>query len=223
VVIFLVLATAMWLRSFNYAFWAGGMTAALALLYGYFGESGLDRLGERLAEILIGAGIAVVVSWVLLPVRTGDVLRRYLADALAALHECLLARRDGTDLAGRLAGFRFRREQLATTSSSLRLAGRHPSLSQDHRWAHAALLRCERYLAHLAEPHQAIGRLPRAPWSPTAADPGDGRSPLKRAFDALTGIRRALGARTPITVEQWAELDTAVAALTPGRTMVRPG
>ena len=38
VLIFAVLGLASWLRPINYAFWAGGVTAVLALLYGYYGE-----------------------------------------------------------------------------------------------------------------------------------------------------------------------------------------
>jgi hypothetical protein len=89
VVIFVLLGIASWLRAFSYAYWAAAITAVLALLYGYFGESGTHLLGERLEGILLGAGIAVAVSWVLLPVRTSDVLRRRIANTLAALGELL--------------------------------------------------------------------------------------------------------------------------------------
>jgi hypothetical protein len=89
VVIFAVLSVALWLRPVNYAFWAGGMTAALALLYGYYGERGVSLLGTRLEAIVIGAAVAVAASWLLLPVRTGDVLRRDTATALKALDDYL--------------------------------------------------------------------------------------------------------------------------------------
>lgn len=89
VLIFAVLSVALWLRPINYAFWAGGMTAALALLYGYYGERGISLLGTRLEAIAIGAAVAVAASWLLLPVRTSDVLRRDLATALKALDDCL--------------------------------------------------------------------------------------------------------------------------------------
>jgi hypothetical protein len=91
VVIFVVLGLASWLRSLSYAYWAAGITSVLALLYGYFGASGTSVLAQRLEGILVGALIAVVVSWVLVPVRTTDVLRRRLADVLAALGEVLAA------------------------------------------------------------------------------------------------------------------------------------
>jgi hypothetical protein len=89
VVIFAVLSVALWLRPVNYAFWAGGMTAALALLYGYYGEHGISLLGSRLEAIVIGAAVAVAASWLLLPVRTSDVLRRDVATALKALDDYL--------------------------------------------------------------------------------------------------------------------------------------
>ncbi|MGN6474314.1 MAG: FUSC family protein, partial [Mycobacteriales bacterium] len=44
VTIFAVLTLALWLRTFSYAYWAAGMTAALALLYGFYGERGSHLL-----------------------------------------------------------------------------------------------------------------------------------------------------------------------------------
>jgi hypothetical protein len=91
VVIFAVLGVALWLRQVNYAFWAAGMTAALALLYGYYGERGVGLLSTRLEAILAGAALAVCASWLLLPVRTTDVIRRDIGVALAALDRYLAA------------------------------------------------------------------------------------------------------------------------------------
>jgi uncharacterized membrane protein YccC len=93
VAIFGVLAVGTWLRTYNYAFWAMCMTAALALLYGYFGESGGHILGLRMLAILLGAGLGLASSWLLFPVRSHDVLRRRVADALAALTDVLQALR----------------------------------------------------------------------------------------------------------------------------------
>ena len=91
IVIFIVLGLATWLRPFNYAFWAAGITSVLALLYGYFGETGATLLPHRLEGIVIGAAIGIAASWLILPVRTTDVLRRRTADALAALTDVLTA------------------------------------------------------------------------------------------------------------------------------------
>ena len=71
-----MIAFAVWLRPVNYAFWAFSVTAALAFLYGYFGESGAGLLGTRLEAILLGAAIGASATWLLLPVRSRDVLRQ---------------------------------------------------------------------------------------------------------------------------------------------------
>jgi Fusaric acid resistance protein-like len=91
VAIFAVLAVALWLRPLSYAYWAAGMTAALALLYGYYGERGTSLLGTRLEAVALGAALGVAASWLLLPVRTTDVLRRDISRALIALQEYLAA------------------------------------------------------------------------------------------------------------------------------------
>ena len=91
--IFAVLAVALWVRPLSYAYWAAGITAALALLYGYFGEHGAQLLGDRLEEIVVGAVIGIASSWFLLPVRTTDVTRRDLVRALGALSDYVAAAR----------------------------------------------------------------------------------------------------------------------------------
>lgn len=76
-----------WLRPFGYAWWALFVTIAFALLQGFAGASPAGMLWARMEEILIGALIAVACAWFLLPVRSSGVLRRRLADALAALSD----------------------------------------------------------------------------------------------------------------------------------------
>lgn len=85
VTIFAVLGVALWLRPVSYAFWASGMTAALALLYGFYGEQGSHLLLDRLEGIAIGAAIGVAAAWLVLPIRNIDVIRRNLAVALGAI------------------------------------------------------------------------------------------------------------------------------------------
>ncbi|MFI6151243.1 FUSC family protein [Kitasatospora sp. NPDC051170] len=87
VVILAVLAVATCLRAVNYAYWAGAVTAALSLLYGYFGQTGQALLVQRLAAIVLGAALAVAASWLLLPVRSRQVLRGRAAALLTALGE----------------------------------------------------------------------------------------------------------------------------------------
>jgi fusaric acid resistance family protein len=71
VAIFGLLAIGTWLRPLSYAYWAAAVTAALAFLYGYFGQTSPTLLTDRLGAILLGGLIGVTVSWFLLPVRDG--------------------------------------------------------------------------------------------------------------------------------------------------------
>jgi uncharacterized membrane protein YccC len=187
-VIFAVLAVATWLRPFGYAYWAGCVTAVLALLYGYFGRSAPDLLATRLEAIAVGAVLGVAASWLILPVRSIDVLRRRTADALAALGEFLsAARRDPSRLADHQvrfdAGVR-RLEQIAgplRAHRRLRRTGRpHPADAID------AVRRC-------AGPVHAITRC-AAEHGDVLAAPGILR--LNAAVTAdLTQARRAVGRR----------------------------
>ena len=89
---FLILAAVflgMWLRPISYAWWALFVTLALALLQGFEGKSTGHILVLRMEEIVIGAIIGVVCAWFVLPVRSRQVLRRRIADALAMLSEAL--------------------------------------------------------------------------------------------------------------------------------------
>ncbi|MGW2540395.1 FUSC family protein, partial [Kitasatospora sp. NPDC001574] len=81
VLIFAVLALATWLRELSYAYWAGCVTAVLSLLYGWFGQGSDDLLRTRLAAIGLGAAVGIAAAWLVLPLRTRDVLRRRTADA----------------------------------------------------------------------------------------------------------------------------------------------
>ncbi|MCO5984900.1 FUSC family protein [Actinoallomurus spadix] len=231
VVIFTVLTAATWLRHFGYAYWAGGVTAVLALLYGYFGQSAPDLLGTRLEAIAVGAVLGVAASWLILPIRSADVLRRRAADALAVLQDVLAAaRRDPDRLAGhqvRFDGAVRRLEQIAGPLRAHR--GLRRAVGRPHR-AHPAdaidtLRRC-------AGPVHAIARR-AAEHHDVLAAPGIPR--LHAAVTAdLVRARRAVGGRTvpgrhPAALEEPApmtpgspadrvraaliELDTALRAL----------
>ncbi|MEU9341901.1 FUSC family protein [Streptomyces sp. NPDC048278] len=65
---FTTLAVALWLRPLTYAFWAAGMTCALSLLLGYFGQDAASLLPTRLEGIAVGAVLSVASAWWLLPV-----------------------------------------------------------------------------------------------------------------------------------------------------------
>jgi fusaric acid resistance family protein len=79
----------LWLRPLGYAWWALFVTLALAQLQGFTGAPAQHILWPRLEEIVIGAIIGVAAAWFVLPVRSTAVLRRRIADALAALSEAL--------------------------------------------------------------------------------------------------------------------------------------
>jgi uncharacterized membrane protein YccC len=79
----------LWLRPLGYAWWALFVTLALALLQGFTGAPAQHILWPRLEEIVIGAIIGVAAAWLVLPVRSTAVLRRRIADALAALSDAL--------------------------------------------------------------------------------------------------------------------------------------
>ncbi|HET6553024.1 MAG TPA: FUSC family protein [Dyella sp.] len=87
--ILLALFFGAWLRPLGYGWWALFVTLALALLQGFGDATPTAMLWQRLEEIAIGAVIGLASAWFVLPVRSTDVLRRRLADALAALSEAI--------------------------------------------------------------------------------------------------------------------------------------
>jgi fusaric acid resistance family protein len=182
-VILAVLAVAVWLRPASYAYWAGCVTAALALLYGYFGQTAGSLLHTRLAGIACGGLIAVTACWLVLPVRTSDVLRRRTADALAALADTLAARDDAAH--GRLARAVRGVEELAPPLvAARRLVRRGP---------------------HPADAVAAVRRCAAAP-----APDGPGRA---AAIRTVGGLRRALAGGPVPAVPEAGELGVALGQL----------
>jgi hypothetical protein len=187
--------------------------------YGWFGESPGALLDTRLEGVLLGAALGIGASWLILPVRTGDVLRRRSADAVAALGDVLGA--DRSDPAA------LRRGQVAFERSVGRLAAiGYPLRAQRlllARWRAAsgrggdAIDAIERS----AEPvrlfvqaaaredrdgdafaavrgnvtaiRRAIGRRPGAPYRPAVfgADTGDVTSALRQIDGALGALSAA--------------------------------
>jgi len=84
VAIFVLLAAGTVLRPLSYAYWAGCVTAALAFLYGYFGQTAVSLLWGRLGGILLGGVLGVAASWFVLPIRN-EVLPAWLARACATV------------------------------------------------------------------------------------------------------------------------------------------
>lgn len=112
----------LWLRPLSYAWWALCVTVALALLQGFEGGSTGGILWLRLEEIAVGALLGVAAAWLVLPVRSTDVLRRRLADTLALLADAFdpaTPARTADELANAIAQVEqlappFRASQLAT-------------------------------------------------------------------------------------------------------------
>ncbi|MET7403201.1 FUSC family protein, partial [Dactylosporangium sp. NPDC005572] len=83
-----VLAAGFVLREYGYAWWAASVTAALALLYQLVGVADPHALlAGRLAAVVAGALCAVLPAALLMPVRTGAVVRKRAAEVLRAIKE----------------------------------------------------------------------------------------------------------------------------------------
>jgi hypothetical protein len=195
VMIFVVLAVALWLRSISYAYWAAGMTAALALLYGYYGEGGIGLLGDRLEGILVGAALAVTASWILWPVRTTDVLRRDTALALAALDGYLASLgEDLTAAVTRQHEFQRAASTLAQTGTPLRVVP--PRLRSHFPYLHAV-----KALEHCA------AELPSITAVATEHGPGShGHEHLNHLRAGIREMRRANGQKLPPAPTAWEHL-----------------
>ena len=98
--VFFVLFIGIWLREINYAYWAACATLIFALLQGSHDTDILPLLGARVVCIVIGALCAVAATWFVYPIRTEQLVRRRVADALSALRDVLA---ESTDHGARLA------------------------------------------------------------------------------------------------------------------------
>ena len=87
--IFLVLFAGMWLRNVNYAYWAACATLIFALLQGSQGEPVVPLFTMRLLGIIVGSICAVLATSFVYPIRTEQIARRRVADALRAMHGVL--------------------------------------------------------------------------------------------------------------------------------------
>lgn len=87
--IFAVLFAGIWLRQVNYAYWAACATLIFALLQGGGNQNAVALFGERVLAIFIGALCGVAATWFVYPIRTEQLVRRRVADALGAMREAL--------------------------------------------------------------------------------------------------------------------------------------
>jgi uncharacterized membrane protein YccC len=93
-VVLVALFIGIYLNRISYLFMTFGVTIAISRLYVEIGEYTSHLLYQRLEETAIGGGIAVAVALLVLPLRSGKVLRtglenylRSLVRLLAAVHE----------------------------------------------------------------------------------------------------------------------------------------
>ncbi|MBD5635217.1 MAG: FUSC family protein [Candidatus Eremiobacteraeota bacterium] len=118
--IFIVLFVGLWLRDYNYAYWASCTTLILAILQGA-NAGGIALLGVRLEAILLGALCGVAAAWFVVPIRTEAIVRRRIADALRAFDEVVAqAHLSDGERTRRLALFEHRMAELELVAPPVR-------------------------------------------------------------------------------------------------------
>lgn len=142
--IFVCLYLGLWLRETNYAYWAACITLVLALLAQPSVAATTNVLTLRVAAIFVGALCAIVATWFVLPIRTTDVIRRRLSDALLALDALACDDADdATPIATRVRTFDRRMHELERVAAPVRIHRRmlpfadHPE--HPGRWIELAL------------------------------------------------------------------------------------
>jgi hypothetical protein len=209
VLVFIVLFFGLWLRAFNYAYWAACMTLVLALL-SQTGDNGeIVLLAVRLEAILVGALCAVAAAWFVFPIRTEAVIRRRLADALGALDGFVAREPPATgEPKSELALFEHRMNELDSVAVPVRWhrrvfgsanAPEHPAL-----WielAHEVKQHARSFVSHgdarekqRGTVRRAIGASRRAIAEHGKTEPAAGAMPVSVA---LRHLRDALQATTP--------------------------
>jgi hypothetical protein len=204
ILMFAAIAAATWLRAYSYAYWAAIVTGVISLLYSWFGLSAGGPLHTRLCGLLLGAAVAVAVSWLVLPVRTGDVLRRRVADAVGALRALL-----GMDRSDAGA---LRSSQAAYARSVARLSEIAPPLRAQRRlfsrWLPGVRYGADAVdaLACCADPVSVLAR--------TAADDPRVAMASQLVCANADAVRRAIGSRPGVKYRPVTTIDAGVPELT---------
>ena len=177
----------LWLRPLGYGWWALFVTLALALLQGLQPHDvpPLALLAQRLVEIAIGAVLGVAAAWFVFPIRSTDVLRRRIADALAAMAEALDAG-NADRRPARIAAAIAQVEQLRPSFHARRIALRRWRPRQPAEWIDA-LVACREPAVALA----SGGEVPIAVRKAVGAARKAMREPGEIGA-ALEALRRAL-------------------------------
>jgi hypothetical protein len=181
------------LRVFGYGWWVLCVTLALALLQTLEPAAEPLLLWRRLLEIAVGAVIATAAASFVFPIPSADILRRRIADALAAMSEALdpdAAERRPQAIIGAMALVRQMKPVFRAHGIAHRLAHRReaprPALWID------ALLACEAPVLALVERKEAPGTVRRAI--------GAARKVMREPDEigsALAALREVFEASTP--------------------------
>ncbi len=132
---FCVLFVGMWLRQVNYAYWAACATLIFALLQGTHGAGAASVFILRLVCIVIGALCALAATWFVYPIRTEQIVRRRVADALGALRDMLAGSPEEHE--ARIAALEHHATQLQRLAPPVRL---HRSVFRPRNEDHPATL-----------------------------------------------------------------------------------
>ena len=119
--VFSVLFIGIWLRQLDYTWWAACATLVFALLQGPQEGGIVPLLGMRMLCIVIGALCAVAATWFIYPIRTEQLIRRRVADALGALREHLPHQSGSPEHRASLAVLTRHAEELQRVAPPVRL------------------------------------------------------------------------------------------------------
>ncbi len=150
----------LWLRPMGYGWWALFVTLALALLQTLQPTAAPPLLWQRLLEIAIGAAIGVAAAWFVYPISATDVLRKRIAEALAAMSEALDPQVSGRDPGAIVAAMK-RVDQLRPSFRARHLALRRWQPLQPVEWIDA-LAACTPPVVALAARGETPGAVRKA-------------------------------------------------------------
>jgi len=181
-----------WLRPWGYGWWALFVTLALALLQTFQPAAAPLLLWQRLLEIAIGAALGLCAAWFVLPVRSTDVLRKRIAETLAAMSEALDPQA-AEHRPGAIVDAMKRVEQLRPSFRARRLALRRWQPVQPMDWIEA-LAACQAPVVALAERGETPGAVRKAVGAArkAMADPA-------QVGAALEALRQVLESRAAVS------------------------